>query len=763
MAKVKQEQNILRDKYGTQKMWVNYEVLQVGGRKTKVPFSPITKRKASSTDNKTWGTHAQALMFDAQHLGIVFTPEKTLLGIDIDHCLKANTNIIEHEKAQEIADLIIQADTYTEISPSGTGLHLYLQLTAPLSLTANRHENFEAYTAGRYFTVTNNSYKETKEVRTITPEEALTLLQIIGYPWGKVGGDVPLTLPKGQKVADQTPKVAPNASNSDAALLVRMFKSKNGKLIQDTYQGTNLASQYKNDNSVADMALLSHLAFWTGKNASQMESIWLSSPLGQREKTRERKDYRDRSIKTAILNCKTVYENKSAAIQKEIEDNAPDLELLFTISRGDKTFTQNTENMCRILRHHNMFKGRFRYDNFKNTLEISDQLDEIITWRVSEDHDILNVQSAISIIFPFFGKVGKEMIWDAIIKVSREHSIDTARDYVSKIKWDGTPRLKEWIEKTYHTDPHPTARKYYSAVGENWMKGLIKRICIPGCKFDYVLVLEGEQGIKKSTSLSIIGDVYHDQPNWHVETTMSTENKDFFMQFQGKAIIEFSEGETLSRTEVKRMKAIITMQSDKYRPAYGRLSVDFPRRCVFAMTTNQTEYLKDETGNRRWLPVACVGEADVEWLRENRDQLFAEAYHRVFTLKESTWDFPLEETMAMQSSRRIHSPNQDLVTDWYFNKLREDDRDNGITVHQVYRDALHGGMAMKSLSKFEEMEIADVLKNYLKLSKEQKMINGIRSMRWFIKADSMQSAAQQPGTELENLVEDLKGNGKLKF
>src|ERR1019366_5023328 len=117
---------------------------------------------------------------------------------------------------------------------------------------------------------------------------------------------------------------------------------------------------------------------------------------------------------------------------------------------------------------------------------------------------------------------------------------------------------------------------------------------------------------------------------------MSTDNKDFFMQFQGKLFVEFSEGETLNRTETKKMKAIITTQFDRYRPPFGRSSQDFPRRCVFAMTTNQEEYLKDETGNRRWLPVRLVKKtADTEWLAENREQIFAEAYHRVITLKET--------------------------------------------------------------------------------------------------------------------------------
>ncbi len=349
-------------------------------------------------------------------------------------------------------------------------------------------------------------------------------------------------------------------------------------------------------------------------------------------------------------------------------------------------------------------------------------------------------------IFPCFAKVGKDLIYDAVIKVSREMAIDSGSDWIRSLKWDGKERLDTWLSSTYNVPDD----KYHRAVASNWMKGLVKRIVQPGCKFDYVLVLEGEQGIKKSTSLGILGG------DWHVETAMSTDTKDFFMQFQGKAIIEFSEGETLSRTEVKRMKAIITMQSDKFRPPYGRTSIDFPRRCVFAMTTNQSEYLKDETGNRRWLPVACEGIANVEWLEANREQLFAEAYHRVVDLKETTYDFPKEETEAAQRTRRIHDPNEDNIAHWYFNKLKQTERDEGITSFQCFRDVYCGGMTpQKGLDRYTEMAIADVLKNVIRLKKERRMVDGIQANRWYAQEDSMESALPLPLSESEKALKDF--------
>jgi predicted P-loop ATPase len=348
-------------------------------------------------------------------------------------------------------------------------------------------------------------------------------------------------------------------------------------------------------------------------------------------------------------------------------------------------------------------------------------------WRGQESNDSIILQTKISTEYPEFSKVGKDMISDAIILVSKENTIDSAKQYVTSCVWDKTPRLDSWLTMVYGAEDN----KYHQAVGSNWLKGMVKRIMEPGCKFDHILVLEGEQGSKKSTSLSVLGG------SWHVETTMSTENKDFFMQFQGKAIIEFSEGETLNRTEVKRMKAIITTQYDKYRPPYERLSQDFPRRCVFAMTTNESEYLKDETGNRRWLPVTLVKpEADVEWLASNRDQLFAEAFYRLYTLKETVHEFPKEETRDEQAKRRIQDPNSEAIVDWYVTSLTDEQRRDGVTANMAFDKVIKGGSG-KSIDRLQEMIIGGVFRESLKLEKRRIKKNGVQAWRWFSKLETL--------------------------
>lgn len=702
-----------------EKRWVLWNLEEVNGRSTKVPYS-VQGKHASSTDASTWTDYKTAKRANevfGSGIGIVFTPAETLLGIDIDHVINEK-GIIEHAEAETIKRLIKEADTYTEVSPSGTGLHLYLGLDAPLRLVASKHAPFEAYTSGRFFTYTEDSYPakgKAKSIRTVSPEEALGILKIIGYPWGK-----------GEPVAGMTAGELLEAPHfTDEEILPRMFASKNGAAIQALYEGD--LSAYDNDHSRADAAFLNHLAFWSGKHGGQMERVWLASPLGARPKTqnpKNRKNYVLRSIEGAIKNCKETYKVRVVSD----EDETLGVDFLYLIgAKGTKLYSQNTENMCRILRQHEDYAGRFRYDEFTQTFEMqAKNAAGVLSWRPFEDSDAIDVQTGIQILYPFFRKVGKEMVYDAIVKVSKEARYDSALDYLRGVKWDRKARLDSWLTLAYGAPDDA----YHKAVAANWFKGMVKRIAQPGCKFDYVLVLEGEQGSKKSTSLHVLGSV--GKQSWHVETTMSTDSKDFFMQFQGKAIVEFSEGETLSRTEVKKMKAIITMQSDKFREPYARISIDHPRRCAFAMTTNQEQYLKDETGNRRWLPVRVVkDEADIEWLESNRDQLYAEAYHRVIVMTESVHDFPKAETKAQQDSRRISDPNEDRIADWYMNdqfvpyQLKVED---GITIQMVHQQALSGFGSMK---KFEEMAIADVLQNTLKLIKKRKMVNGVQGIRWF--------------------------------
>ena len=295
MQEENEKKETLASALGEQKCWVNWKLEKnKDGKLDKVPKRSNGQGNAKPNDPSTWSTFAEvdAVRNRFSGVGVMFNGK--LLGVDLDHC------ILNGEVSEEIASFIEKAHTYTEISPSGTGLHVYLPLTEPMTLIRNRSprgigSDYEVYVTGRWFTYTENPWKESYPVRTVTPEEAHSLLNILGYPWKK---DLPI-----RKEENDTP--VKQVMLTDEDLLEKMFKSKNGEKIKAIYNGNT--SLYGDDESSADMALCAHLAFWTGKDASQMEQIWLKSPLGNREKTKNRKDYRDRTIRKAIDDCTEVY------------------------------------------------------------------------------------------------------------------------------------------------------------------------------------------------------------------------------------------------------------------------------------------------------------------------------------------------------------------------------------------------------------------------------------------------------------------------
>lgn len=279
-----------------EKCWVDWKFEEREGdpKPAKVPYMP-SGRRASSTDSATWSTYAEVVeavgSFDG--IGIVFTG--SLLGIDLDHCISEDGNV-----SPEIESFIEKASTYTEVSPSGDGLHLYLRLTEPMTLERNRSGNYECYTSKRFFTVSGTPWTVTYPIRTVTPIEAIELLRNLGYPWKK------------EEIAT-APVMTVRNSLEEGEILSLMFAAKNGEKMRALYAGDT--SGYGGDESRADAALCASLSFWTSRDRAMIESIWLSSPLGSREKTKNRPDYRNRTIDNAIASTKETYSGGSTVSQ----------------------------------------------------------------------------------------------------------------------------------------------------------------------------------------------------------------------------------------------------------------------------------------------------------------------------------------------------------------------------------------------------------------------------------------------------------------
>lgn len=231
------------------------------------------------------------------------------------------------------------------------------------------------------------------------------------------------------------------------------------------------------------------------------------------------------------------------------------------------------------------------------------------------------------------------IVHDAVIRVSHDRMRHCVRDWIDGTKWDGTERIGHFFPDHFGCDDNA----YTRAASSNFWISMAARIWEPGCKVDNMVVLEGEQGHRKSSALAAIGGA------WFAEQHESVTSKDFYLVLQGKLLIEVGEMDSFSRGEVTRVKQVITCASDRYRTPYGRHAKDWPRSCVFVGTTNKDDWHRDETGARRFWPIRCQ-HIDTDAIKAGRPQLFAEATAR-FKAGTPWWIMPDAETKAEQGDR----------------------------------------------------------------------------------------------------------------
>jgi predicted P-loop ATPase len=226
---------------------------------------------------------------------------------------------------------------------------------------------------------------------------------------------------------------------------------------------------------------------------------------------------------------------------------------------------------------------------------------------------------------------------------------------------------------------------------------MVARVFEPGCKADYMLVLEGPQATLKSTTCKILGGVHFSDSLPDVTT-----GKDVSQHLRGKWLIEVSEMDAMSRAETTMLKAFITRQVEQYRPSYGRREVIEPRQCVFIGTTNKKTYLKDETGGRRFWPVQ-TGSIDASALERDRDQLFAETV-RMYRNRVPWWpdrSFEQQHIMPEQEARFQPDAWQELIEKYLsFERSK-------VTVGQVGREAV--GIENRHLGRAEQNRIVAIL------------------------------------------------------
>jgi predicted P-loop ATPase len=214
---------------------------------------------------------------------------------------------------------------------------------------------------------------------------------------------------------------------------------------------------------------------------------------------------------------------------------------------------------------------------------------------------------------------GLQKIKDALALTVEKNAFHPVREYLDSLRWDGLPRIDTLLTEYLAAEDTP----YTRAVTRKTLVAAVARIYKPGIKFDYVLVITGRQGAGKSSLIKKLGR------EWFSDTFSAVQNKEAYEQIQGVWIMEISELAGLKKAEIETVKHFISKQEDNYRAAYGRRTQTHPRQCIFIGTTNESEFLRDHTGNRRFWPVE-TGNNDPERIFSELDdseisQIWAEA------------------------------------------------------------------------------------------------------------------------------------------
>lgn len=234
------------------------------------------------------------------------------------------------------------------------------------------------------------------------------------------------------------------------------------------------------------------------------------------------------------------------------------------------------------------------------------------------------------------------------------------RDWLSTLKWDGIPRVDEWMITHLGADDNP----YIRAVCAKWTLSAVARIMRPGCKADHVIVLEGAQGKRKSLALRALTNGHIDGDRgvqWFRDSMPDIDSDDIGLYMQGVWIIEIAELEAIRGKAWTKVKSFVSTQVDPFRRKFGRNMGDYPRQCIFAATTNEEVWNGDTTGARRFWPVS-IGRVNVDAILRDREQIWAEARFR-YDEGETWWLDEASEALAaeQQSSRAPDDPWLEIV------------------------------------------------------------------------------------------------------
>ncbi|UFH66580.1 virulence-associated E family protein [Clostridium cadaveris] len=366
----------------------------------------------------------------------------------------------------------------------------------------------------------------------------------------------------------------------------------------------------------------------------------------------------------------TIGKEKMQAAQEDfgiIEDES-DAEWVKELTYTEQGKLRSTiSNFLLIIENEPLLKGKIAYNEFSNRAVVVGQL----PWRKKENKSDWNDTDDSGLrefIEKYYAISSTAKCADALALSFEKHSFHPIKDYIDSLMWDGEER----IDKLFIDYLGAEDNNYVRTVTRKILVAAVARAFNPGCKFDNMPVLSGPQGIGKSTIIKKLGQ------EWYSDSLTTVSGKEAYEQLQGVWILEMGEMMATKKADIEATKHFLSKTEDIYRVAYGRRTSRFPRQCVFIGTTNDREFLRDKTGNRRFWPI------DVGMQERSKsvfndlnkyeiDQIWAEAYE-LYKNNEPLYLNSEEEKEAakQQDSHSEESAKAGLIDEYLNKPITED-------------------------------------------------------------------------------------------
>jgi hypothetical protein len=383
--------------------------------------------------------------------------------------------------------------------------------------------------------------------------------------------------------------------------------------------------------------------------------------------------------------------------EAESEEEEPDLSdwesLLLKSKKGDVWSVGSNAEL--VLDAHPEWRDRLRYNEFTKSPEFDEQAPVYI---VDPEEAITGIQYWFQ--FEYRIDLSRIDVMTVIRHVAKKNSYNPIKDYLNELKWDTERRIDDWLVRycgaVVEDEEGNDISQHVRRIGRRWLMSAVARAIDPGCKADTVLILEGEQGKKKSMVFEVLAG-----QKWFTDSPVHIGQKDAMQIVGTKWIIEMAELSSFHGSETEQQKQFFSSRVDTFRPPFGLTPADFPRHAVLGGTTNRTNYLNDETGNRRFWAAWCE-KILIADLKRDRDQLWAEAVHyykqglecpdckrqmasnQEDRCVEHRWWFDPKENEELE-----HANNQRLRVDYaegiidYLLQMKVEQRPTWMTMHDV--------------------------------------------------------------------------------